>query len=332
MAPGAWTASGGERSHGHAGPTEPGPHGPRQVDGPRGVAVDAHRAGRHRHRGAVHGDDRALRRKADGPPGDDLGVGDERAGARAGYEPTVRPVGAVGEGLRDGDEAGGLGLGVQRGPRLAQDRQGRVVGRHGIHDRPSLGRVDGRRGVERPMRLQVRDAGCGHPAHRFERTELVEDVGGEVARVHVDAATAEAREVAVPDLRTDDHSTLCGSGDGAADGARVTGVEAARDVGARDHAEHGLVVAEHPGAERLAEVGVEVDRGGHARTLALGQARRGPQRAEHDRRPEVRTAVVGVPRRAEAERQPMTVMFAACGPFAPCWVSYSTLAFSSSER
>src|SRR5690606_14056317 len=42
---------------------------------------------------------------------------------------------------------------------------------------------------------------------------------------------------------------------------RVAGVEAAGHVGARDDAEHGAVVAEGPGAERFAEVGVEVDAG-----------------------------------------------------------------------
>ena len=174
--------------------------------------------------------------------------------------------------------------------------------------------------------------------------ELVEDVGGEVGGVHVDAAAAEAGEVAVADLGADDDPALGGGGDGAPDGGRVAGVEAARDVGARDDVEHRLVVAEDPGAERLAEVGVEVDPHGHARTLGaaapppgrptfrpMGKPRFAPD--GHDRRPGSRTAVVGcASRRGWGVGQPMTVMFAACGPFAPCWVSYSTLAFSSSER
>lgn len=57
----------------------------------------------------------------------------------------------------------------------------------------------------------------------------------------------------------------------------------------------------------------------------------GPGRTNAARR--CRTALRGAPRGAGGdERQPMTVMFDACGPFWPCVVSYSTLAFSSSER
>ena len=41
-------------------------------------------------------------------------------------------------------------------------------------------------------------------------------------------------------------------------------METAGHVGAGDYAEHGVVVAEPPNAEALAQVGVEVDRG-HAR-------------------------------------------------------------------
>ena len=47
---------------------------------------------------------------------------------------------------------------------------------------------------------------------------------------------------------------------------RVAGVEPARDVGAGDDAEHRLVVAERPRAERLTEIAVEVD-GGHRRSV-----------------------------------------------------------------
>ena len=138
-----------------------------------------------------------------------------------------------------------------------------VVGGDGVDDRPGLHLVDRGRGVERAVRLHVGDPGARHPAHRLQRTELVEHVGGEVGGIHVDAAATEAGEVAVADLGADDHPALGRHGHGAADGARVAGVEAARHVGAGDDVEHRRVVAEHPGAERLAEVGVEVDPHGH---------------------------------------------------------------------
>ena len=215
----------------------------------------------------------------------------------------------------------------------SEEGQRAVVGGHGIHDGPRLHLVDRGGGVEGAVRLDVGDPGAGHPAHRLERAELVEHVGGEVGRVHVDAAAAEAGEVAVADLRADDDPALGGRGDGAPDGRRVAGVEAARDVGARHDVEHRLVVAEHPGAERLAEVGVEVDPHGHATNASARPARRSPHRAARTTAARMPDGGRGV--RLAARRgvgQPMTVMFAACGPFAPCWVSYSTLAFSSSER
>jgi hypothetical protein len=41
-------------------------------------------------------------------------------------------------------------------------------------------------------------------------------------------------------------------------------METARDIGAGDNAEHGVVIAEPPDAESLTQVGVEVD-AGHGR-------------------------------------------------------------------
>ena len=88
---------------------------------------------------------------------------------------------------------------------------------------------------------------------------MVDDVGGQLGRVHVDEAPAEPDEVAVADLGADDDVALDRLGAHPLQGEAVAGVEAARHVRARDEVEHRRVVTQLPGAEGLAEVGVEVD-------------------------------------------------------------------------
>ena len=124
------------------------------------------------------------------------------------------------------------------------------------------------------MRLDVGDPGAGHPAHRLERAQLVEHVGGEVGSSHVDAPAAEAREVAVGDVRADGHAVPGRALERVQHDERIPRVEAARHVGARDDVEHRVVVAEGPAAEGLGEVAVEVDL--HGVSPAVVAPRRAP--------------------------------------------------------
>ena len=170
---------------------------------------------------------------------------------------------AVGEGLPDRAQPGLLGLPEPGGPRQAEDGQARVVGEDGLDDRGGLLLVADDRVVERPVRLDVAHPGAGDAGEALERTDLVDDVLGEVVWRDVDEATTEAGQVAVPDLRADAHPLRRGPvADRTQDGG-VTGVEAAGDVGARDDLEQRVVVAERPLPEPLTEVGVEIDVHGH---------------------------------------------------------------------
>ena len=59
-------------------------------------------------------------------------------------------------------------------------------------------------------------------------------------------------------------------------------MEPACDVGAGDHVEHGVVVAEAPHAEALAEIGVQIDRHGHDGQPTTGAWRAGPAVLRHE--------------------------------------------------
>ncbi len=116
------------------------------------------------------------------------------------------------------------------------------------------------------MRLHVPDTVAGRSGEGVERADLVQDVVGEVVGGVVDAAAAEAGQVAVADLGSDadvpGHRRLA---DPAHDG-RVAGVEAAGDVGTGDQGQERFVVAEGPAAESLAQICVKVDHPAHHST------------------------------------------------------------------
>ncbi len=113
--------------------------------------------------------------------------------------------------------------------------------------------------IERPVGLDVTHARARHAAHRLECAQLIEHVSGELGWVHGDEAPTKTSQVAIADLGADDDPAFGGGRAGALQGEGVPGVEAAGDIRAGDDVEHGLVVAEPPGAERLAEVGVEIN-------------------------------------------------------------------------
>jgi len=67
--------------------------------------------------------------------------------------------------------------------------------------------MDGRV-VERAVRLDVTHPRPGRPAHAFQRTDLVDDVVGQLAEIHVDEPAPEPGEIAVAHLRPDDDAAL----------------------------------------------------------------------------------------------------------------------------
>ena len=127
--------------------------------------------------------------------------------------------------------------------------------------------------VERAVRLEVADAGAARAGERVERPDLVDDVGHELRRGHVDEPAAEAGEVAVADLGAHGDAARRGGPAHGQEHRRVAGVEAAGDVDARDDLDHRVVVAELPATEGLPDVGVEVDGPRHRRSSSAWRAR-----------------------------------------------------------
>ena len=195
------------------------------------------------------------------------------AGFPARDERSGRRVGPVGERLCDAAHSA-LGRQPQhQRARQAHHREVLVVGGHGVQDGVGLRLVVDDRVVEGAVRLHVGHLHALAEADAVEGGELVEHVGGELVGAGVEKAASEPGQVTVGDVGADGDALLGGQGDGAAHGERVAGVEAAGHVGAADDVEHGGVVAHAPGAERLAEVGVQVD-AGHGSALPEGlQAR-----------------------------------------------------------
>ncbi len=175
-------------------------------------------------------------------------------------EPAVRGVGAVGERLRHGGQPGGLGAAQQFGLRQPQQRQCRVVPADRLHHRVGLLGVRGHRVVQRTVRLDVAHRGAGDPGEPVERGDLVDDVVGEVVRIHVDEAAPEPGQVAIAHLGPDRHPALGGPLGDPPQHRRVPRVEPAGDVRAAHDVQQRLVVAQRPGTEALAQVAVEIDR------------------------------------------------------------------------
>jgi hypothetical protein len=94
--------------------------------------------------------------------------------------------------------------------------------------------------------------------------DLIHHVGEQIFRRDVDEASAEAGQVAVAHLCADAHAALGRQPAHRQQSGGVARVETARNVGAGDNAQHGVVITEPPDAEAFTQVGVEVD-SGHGR-------------------------------------------------------------------
>ena len=96
--------------------------------------------------------------------------------------------------------------------------------------------------------------------HGLQRAHLVEHVGVAVAGRDAHGPAAEPEQVGQARVRAHLDPVLLAQAHRPDHRHRVAGVEAAGDVGRGDLGDHGLVVAQPPVAEALAEVRVDVDR------------------------------------------------------------------------
>ena len=96
-------------------------------------------------------------------------------------------------------------------------------------------------------------------ATRRQGADLIDDEVLDLSRGATHLAPAEAGEILEPGMGADGHAVGPGELDRPAHDAGVARMEAAGDVGRRDHLHQRLVVAQAPGAEGLADIGVEIN-------------------------------------------------------------------------
>jgi hypothetical protein len=105
----------------------------------------------------------------------------------------------------------------------------------------------------------VRDLGAVQGGDRLQRADLVGDVGLELLDREVDDAPAEALQVGEAGMGADRDAVQLAELDRVDHHRGIAGVEAAGDVSGLHDLQDLGVVAHHPGAEALAQVGVDVD-------------------------------------------------------------------------
>ncbi len=189
-----------------------------------------------------------------------LRVAHDRTRPRAGDEPPGAVVGAIDEGLGRIAQAAGKGGALHRlRSGEADEHEPAARARGAARDRRGeLGVVDGLV-VERAVRLDVAQRRAVGRGEREQRAHLVEHVGLDLGGRRLDLAAAEAAQVEVARVRADRDARARGERDRAVDHPRVAGVEAAGHVRRGHVLEQGLVGAQRPGSEALAEVRVQVD-------------------------------------------------------------------------
>jgi len=102
--------------------------------------------------------------------------------------------------------------------------------------------------VESAVRFHVADPAALGASEAVQRAKLVDHRSGQVGGGHVDEAATESGEVGIADLGPDHHAALDRRVAGRTQGRRVTGMEAAGDVGAGDQLQHGVIVTQTPPA------------------------------------------------------------------------------------
>jgi hypothetical protein len=115
--------------------------------------------------------------------------------------------------------------------------------------------------VQRAVRLDVLQPQAREPRELAQRAQLVDHVVDQLVGRRVDVAAAEPHEVAKARMGADAHAMFARQVHHPAHDVRVAGVEAGRDVGRADQGHQLFVdaVADGPGAEAFAHVGVQID-------------------------------------------------------------------------
>ena len=205
----------------------------------------------------------AVADKADHALGNDLWIIEDGSRSAAGDQRAVGVVGPVGEGLGDRPQSRIVGADKESGTGQTQDGEFGVESSDCPHHRLRLLVIANDAVVERTMGFDVGDPGAVGSGHAVESGDLVQHIGLELTGSDVHRSAAETGQIVVAHVRSDRDATFGGCRHGSAHHHGVPGVETTRDVGTGDDIEHGGVITHRPLAEAFAQIGVQIDRGGH---------------------------------------------------------------------
>ena len=133
--------------------------------------------------------------------------------------------GGVGERPPAGPQTGGLCGGQGYPARQPHEDEIRFVGQPRVDDRLRLPFVNRGRVVERSMRLEIPHPRASHPGEPVKGAELIDDVGGELRRGHVDGPPAEASKMVVAHVGADDDTSFSRCGARPFQSERIAGME-----------------------------------------------------------------------------------------------------------
>ena len=182
------------------------------------------------------------------------------AGQAPRHQVTAGGVGTVGKGLEPQWHADFITQGLGRAvvcSRHQHQRQPTAIGCHGFEHRAQLEGVGHHVVVQRAVGFDIGHAATQYFADAIQGADLIMQQVTDFLGAAGHGPAAEADQVRVGRMSTDNHPVLQRQGHRAAHGAGVAGVVAAGDVGAVDVGHDFGVQAHAPAAKTFAHVAVE---------------------------------------------------------------------------
>lgn len=221
--------------------------------------MDADRLGAKRESRPVDRDDLVVFDEMQDPGCDRFGIVEHRSGFRAWDQCSVASIRPIRERLGHRVQSPTVCSSEQHRIRETQDREVITIRVGSSDDGLCLSRIGVGCVIERPMGLHIADLGASSTRDPIECTDLVQHEILEGIWFDGQMSTAESEQIWETHLRPDGDLSLGSSPADGAQGRGITSMESTRHVGAADHGEHGLVIAEGPYSIGLAEIAVQVN-------------------------------------------------------------------------
>ena len=159
-----------------------------------------------------------------------------------------------------GDDAQSCGLpgADQRGVGRAKQNQLAIECRHGSRDGRREDLVSRGHVVQRAVRLDVLQSHAFGRRHTGDRRDLIEHEIFGFLRAHLHVAATEAGEIRKARMRADRDARCLRQPNRVSQHGRIAAMEAGGDIGGRDDLHQSAVVSDGIGAERFADVRVQV--------------------------------------------------------------------------